>query len=330
MNKTNHYIATIIPGKRVIFTSNDQVYIKKYREKNKKRMKEYVTAESVNITCNNLDDNFVIIESNSHIFYNKIVLNLIFTGMILSLLLAMIMSYFYTVPEPHFYIYKRLTIVFIITFFVLMFSLIIYVLYVALFQTKKIYKNYTQTVEGEMIDYKRIEHQHRVEDTTHCDYYMMYKYKLPNGDIIHSVVSNYSANLLYKDYPLGKKIMIKYNPNMPCESCLLDEYESIFKNHAFLKNSVFNIEAIAKVTNIKTICIDEEMPEFLKPYNLVDYIECEYQVNQVLYKTYSKFAVPHQRFSIGDELIIFIEYTNIQSFYCDIPKKFSNLDPYDY
>ena len=73
MNKTNHYIATIIPGKRVIFTSNDQVYIKKYREKNKKRMKEYVTAESVNITCNSLDDNFVIIESNSHIFYNKIV-----------------------------------------------------------------------------------------------------------------------------------------------------------------------------------------------------------------------------------------------------------------
>ena len=51
----------------------------------------------------------------------------------------------------------------------------------------------------------------------------------------------------------------------------------------------------------------------LKPYNLVDYIECQYQIDNTIYKEYSKFAVPYQRFNIGDKISIFFEACNILS-----------------
>ena len=323
MEQNNKYIGTIIQGNKVIFKINDTIYTKKYKEDNKVRRKKYVVSESVNIICDDLNSEYVIIDSDNQVYFNKTILVLNVGGIFASMLTFMILEF----TNSSFTISKPICIIgAILLFGILMFNLF----YTVLKQSKKIYVNATQNIEGEIIDYKRIEHRHDTDETEHCSYYVMYKYKLPNGNIIHSLVNNYSAKLLYKDYPIGKKVLIKYNPNKCCESCLLDEYEYVFNKKPFVKISSSHIKGIATVTNIKTNCIDNEVEEYLKPYNLVDYIECEYQINNAIYREYSKFAVPHQRFNIGDKISIFFESQDYKKFYCDIPTKYSNLDKHDY
>ena len=157
----------------------------------------------------------------------------------------------------------------------------------------------------------------------------MYKYKTPDGNIIHSVVNSNDAKLLYKDYPLNKKVLVKYNPLKCCESCLLDEYNSVYAGEKFVKNSSFTIMTIGRITNITTKCIDE-VEEYLKEYCLVDYIECEYNTSGIDYKTSSIFGVPHGRFKIGEEIRIFYERDDNEKFFCDINEKYSNLDTIDF
>lgn len=327
-NEKNKYIGYIIKGdkrihksnKTVIFNVNNKIYVKRIKEKNKVRRSKYSDTESINIICNNLNDNYVLVDSDNQPYYNKILLILnvvgIFVGMIF---LGLSFTY-----------YQKLIFWLILFISILHVLLIIYLFYIIFCQPKKLYKNYTETVEGEIINYSRIEHRHSSKDIYHCSYNVMYKYKNLNGDIIHSVVNNIPAILLYEDYPLNKKVLVKYNPLKCCESCLLDEYDSVYTNKTIIKNSKQLIMTIGKITNITTKCIDEEVDDYLKEYCFVDYIECEYTISGIKYKNDSIFSVQHNRFNIGEEIMIFYEQENPNKFFCDINKKYSNLDKLNY
>ena len=324
----NKYIGTIIKGDRVIsksnkkitFKVNDNIYVKDIKERNKVRQQKYVISESLNIICNDLNKNYVYVESNNKPYFNKPMLILIVLSLFIALFITGITMIFY---EKFF----ALSLISVIALFIL---LICYLFYTILIQPKKIYQKYTETVEGEIINYSRTELRHDKENTFHCKYNVMYKYKTPNKEIIHSVIDNYGAEVLYKKYPIGKKVLIKYNPLKCCESCLLDEYNSLYNGEKFVTYSTFIIGTFGKITNITTRCIDNEVEEYLKPICLVDYIECEYNISGINYKTYSIFSVPHNRFKIGEEIIIFYEKENPHLFFCDINKKHSNLDTIDF
>lgn len=325
MNGDNHkFIATIIKGsqvihninKKVVFELNGKIYIKKIKEKNKIRRKKYVESESVNIICNDLHKDYVIIDSDNVGYYNKYLLSFCVVGSFFSILVTILIS-------------AKME-----TFFIgglcgfILFNLIIilYAFYVFLMQPKKIYKRYTAVAEGEIIDYRRTEESHDPGNMVHCSYNIMYKYKDVNNNIIHSTVNRYSAELLYKDYPINKKVMIRYNPLKSCESCLADEYDSVFKKTRFVNHSVIWNMAIAKVTNIVTKCIDEEVKDNLREYFLSDFIECEYTVFKTTYKTYSLFGVYHDMFKIGDEIIIYYNYNDKSEYFCATKTKYGTLD----
>lgn len=326
--KNNKYIGNIIKGdkvisksnKKVIFKVNDKVYIKNIKERNKIRRKKYVISESVNIICDDLDKDYVYIDSDNQPCFNKTLLILNVLGIFVGIFMACITMV---------YNEKFLPLAFL-GVFGLFTLLMVYLFYVVLGQPKKLYKKYTETIEGEIIDYSRTEYRHDSDETFHCNYNIMYKYKTPDGNIIHSVVNSNDAKLLYKDYPLNKKVLIKYNPLKCCESCLLDEYNSVYGGEKFVKNSSFTIMTIGTITNITTKCIDEEVEEYLKEYCLVDCIECEYSAFGVGYKTNSIFYVPHNRFKIGEKIRIFYERENPENFFCDINKRYSNLDTIDF
>lgn len=328
MEQNNKYIGTIIKGdkvisksnKKVIFKANDNIYIKRIKEKGKIRRKKYVISESVNIICNNLNKDYVLIDSDNQPYFNKTLLVLIVLGMFASIIAT---------PLTMIY-YENLIYLPILCAFGLFVSLMVYLFYVVLGQSKKIYKRFTETVEGEIIDYSRTEYRHDTDEAFHCNYSIMYKYKTPNGDIIHSVVNSNDAKLLYKEYPLHKKILVKYNPLKCCESCLLDEYNSVYGGERFVKNSSFTIMTIGIITNITTKCVDDEVEEYLKEYCLVDYIECKYSISGVTYKVNSIFGVPHNRFKLGEKIRIFYEKENPNVFFCDINKKYSNIDTIDF
>lgn len=324
----NKYIGTIIKGdkvisksnKKVIFKANDEVYIKRIKEKNKVRRKKYAISESVNIICDDLNKDYVFIDSDNQPYFNKMLLILNALGIFIGILVVGITVLYYEKFLP----------IAILGVFGLFALLMIYLFYVVLGQPKRLYKRYTETTEGKIINYSRTEYRHDTDETFHCNYNIMYKYKTPDGKIIHSIVNSNDAKLLYKDYPLNKKVLIKYNPQKCCESCLLDEYNSVYGGEKFVKSSSFTIMTIGRVTNITTKSIDEEVEEYLKEYCLVDYIECEYFVSGVRYKINSIFGVPHNRFKIGEELMIFYERENPNYFFCDINKRYSNLDTIDF
>ena len=319
MNQENNkYIGNIIKDNKVIFKANNNIYIKKLKERNKIRRKKYVISESVNIICDDLNKNYVFIDSDNQPYFNKFWLIMNVIGIFVGMQLTGITMMFY----EHF---LALSILFTVALSAL---LIISLFYVVFGQPKKLYKKYTEIVQGEIIDYSRTEYRHDKDETFHCDYNIMYKYKTPDGNIIHSVVNSCPAKLLYKDYPLNTKVLIKYNPLKCCESCLADEYDSIFSDQKFVKNSSFVIMTFGKITNITTKCIDEEVEEYLKDYCLIDYIECEYNISGVNYKTNSMFGVPHNRFKIGEKIIIFYEQNNKNNFFCDINKKYRRSDKY--
>lgn len=328
MEQNNKYIGTIIKGdkvisksnKKVIFKAKDNIYIKKIKEKGKVRRKKYVISESVNIICDDLNKDYVLIDSDNQPYFNKTLLILIVLGIFASIMATMLTMVYY----------ENLIFLPILCAFGLFVSLMVYLFYVVLGQHKKIYKRFTETVEGEIIDYSRTEYRHDTDETFHCNYNIMYKYKTPDGNIIHSVVNSNDAKLLYKDYPLNKKVLVKYNPLKCCESCLLDEYNSVYGGEKFVKSSSFTIMTIGRITHITTKCIDDEVEEYLKEYCLVDYIECEYNASGINYKTNSIFGVPHGRFKIGEEIRIFYEHDNNENFFCDINKKYSNLDTIDF
>lgn len=328
MEQNNKYIGTIIKGdniisksnEKVIFKANGNIYVKKIKEKNKVRRKKYAISESVNIICDDLNKDYVLIDSDNQPYFNKTLLILIVLGIFIStIMIGLTMIY-----------YKNLIFMPILCFLGLFITLISYLFYVVLLQPKKTYKRFNATVEGEIIDYSRTEYSHNSDQSFHCKYNIMYKYKTPNGDIIHSVVNSNSARVLYKEYPLNKKVIIKYNPLKCCESCLLDEYNSVNGGEKFVKGSAVTVMTLGKITNITTKCIDDEVEDYLKKYCLVDYIECEYNVAGVKYKTKSIFGVPHGRFKIGEELRIFYEKDNNERFFCDINKKFSTSDTIDF
>lgn len=319
------YIATIIKGdkeisnsnNKVIFKANGKVYIKKIKERNKMRIKKYVISESVNIICDDLNKDYVYIDSDNQPYFNKILFILIVLGLFIGVFVVGTTMVFF---EDYFPLSALSICLLSMLFF-------IYLFYVVLVQRKKLYKKYTETTEGEIIDYSRTELVHNRNKIFHCQYNIMYKYKTPNGDIIHSVVNSNDAKLLYQEYPLNKKVLIKYNPLKCCESCLLDEYDSIYGRKKFVKNSSFTISTVGTIVNITTKCIDEEVEDYLKDYCLVDYIECEYSVlGGGIYRSNGVFGVPHNRFKKGEEIIIFYERENPKHFFCDINKRYSNTD----
>lgn len=328
MEKNNKYIGTIIKGdkvisksnKKVIFKANDEIYIKKIKEKNKERRNKYVISESINIICDDLNKDYVIVDSDNQPYFNKTLLNLNVLAIFVSGFIIGIAMVFYEefVPFTCF------------VFFLVNVLMMFHLFYVVSVQPKKLYKKYTETIEGEIIDYSRTEESHSTDEINHCRYNIMYKYKTPDGKIIHSVVNRYSAKILYKDYPLNKKVLIKYNPLKCCESCLLDEYNSVYGGEKFVKNSSISRMTIGIITNITTRCIDEEVEDYLKEYCLVDCIECEYLVSGVEYKTNSLFCVPHNRFKIGEEIRIFYEIKNPNNFYCDVNRAYGINDTIDF
>lgn len=325
MNGDNHkFIATIIKGsqvihninKKVVFEVNGKIYIKKIKEKNKIRREKYVESESVNIICNDLNKDYVIIDSDNIGYYNKYLFTFLVIGGFISILLTMLISF----KTGTFFISGILGFLF--------FNLILflYALYVFLVQPKKIYKKCTATVEGEIIDYRRTEESHDPDNMTHCSYDVMYKYRDADNNIIHSTVNRYSAKLLYKDYPINKKVMIRYNPLKSCESCLADEYDSLFKKTRFVNHSVIWNMTIATVTNVVTKCIDEEVEDDLKEHFLSDFIECEYIISEATYKTYSLFGVYHDMFKIGDKVIIYYNCNDKSEYFLDTKTKYGTLD----
>lgn len=317
MKKENKYIGTIIETdtlnkSKVIFKVDDKVYIKGIKEKNKIRRKKYVLSESVNIVCDDLDNDFVYVASDNQPYFNKALLIIIVLGEFIGAFVCGITMVFY---EKYF----SLSALYVL---VLSAVLIIYFLYVVLLQPKKMHNSYTETTIGEIIDYSRTERRHDSNDVKHCTYNVMYKYKTPSGNIIHSVIYSTEAQFLYQHYPLKKKVLVNYNPQKCCESCLSDEYNSI----GLHKANYLTKMAIGIVTDIMVNCIDEEAEEYLKDYCLVDYIECEYVVSDKKYKANSLFAVPHNRFKEGEVIRIFYDIEEPNKFYCDINRKYSNLD----
>lgn len=329
----NKFIATIIKGsnsigkinEKVIFKANGITYIKKIKEKNKVRSARYVESESVNIICNDLNKDYVIIDSDNVVYYNKSLFSLFVAGSFSILLLTILtLAKYREVINDELFIsvFIKGALAFVIFTSVLMF----YSLYTVLFQTKKLYKNYTAIAEGEIICYRRTEKYHNSDNIHHCNYNVMYKFKDANGNIIRSVIRGYSAELLYKDYPISKKVMIRYNPLKSCESCLADEYDSVLNKTKFVNNSIFEIMTIATVTNIVTRCIDEDIEDDLKEYFLADFIECEYTISDTIYKTYSMFGVYHNMFKIGDKIMIYYDNSDKNKFFCDIKTKYNTLD----
>lgn len=309
MEKNKKYIGTIIKDNKVIFKDKGNIYIKKIKEKGKIRIHEYKISENINIICDDLNKDYVLVDSDNQPYFNKTLL--IFHILVIFILGIITMMYMYNEDVSPF------------PFFLVLLgglsSLMVHLFYVVLGQPKKLYKRYTKTIEGEIINYSRTEYsRHDADKISHCRYNIMYKYKTPEGNIIHSVVNSNDAKLLYKDYPLNTRVLIKYNPLKCCESCLLDEYNSVYGGERFVKRSSFTIGTIGKITNIKTKCIDDKIEEYLKEYSLVDYIECEYNISGINYKTYSIFGVPHGKFKIGEKIKIFYEYDNNNNFFCDI------------
>ena len=306
MEHNNKYIGTIISDNKVIFKVNDNVYIKRIKEKGKFRVKKYAISESVNIICDDLNKDYVLIDSDNHSYFNKTLFILIELGTFVSVM---------TIAN------EKLFFLSILCMFISVVLLFGYAFYCVLGQHKKIYKRFTETVEGEIIDYSRTEYYYGDYADSSLLYNIMYKYKTPDGTIIHSVANSVDARVLYKDYPLNKKVLIKYNPLRCCESCLLDEYNGIYgkKN---IKNFSLTIMTIGKITNITTKCIDDEVDEYLKEYCLVDYIECEYSISGINYKTSSIFGVQHGRFKIGEKIRIIYENDNKENFFCDISRKY--------
>lgn len=313
-------IAYFINNKEVIFEENNQIYKKKIKKKqNTVNTYQNLTLESTNIKYNNIDDEYVYIDSNNQAYFNKVLLKLHIFIIIISMFgIGLLMYLFEIILLP------------IILAILINSTMIFHIVFVHLIKRKNSYKKYTETTEGEIIDYRREEYVHYRDEMFHCNYNLMYKYKAPDGKIIYSILHNESAKLLYQDYPLHKKVIVRYNPNKWCESCLSDEYDSFFSNKKFIKHSSTFSMGIGKVTNIKTICVDENTYDYLKDYTNVDYIECEYTIDNNKYKTYSIFGTPHNRFKINEELIIFYEQDNPNNFFCDINKKYSNIDKHDY
>ena len=213
MEHNNKYIGTIISDNKVIFKVNDNVYIKRIKEKGKFRVKKYAISESVNIICDDLNKDYVLIDSDNHSYFNKTLFILIELGTFVSVM---------TIAN------EKLFFLSILCMFISVVLLFGYAFYCVLGQHKKIYKRFTETVEGEIIDYSRTEYYYGDYADSSLLYNIMYKYKTPDGTIIHSVANSVDARVLYKDYPLNKKVLIKYNPLRCCESCLLDEYNGIY------------------------------------------------------------------------------------------------------
>lgn len=320
----NKFIATVIKGsndiykinKKVIFKANGTVYIKKIKERNKTRRQKYVESESVNIICDDLNKDYVIVDSDNVGYYNKYLLDLCILGSFASIISTIIIS----AKIGSFFIGG----IFGFMFFIL--AMFLYALYVFLVQPKKVYKKYTSVTEGEIISYRRTEESHSPDNIRHCRYSIIYKFKDRNGNIIHSAVSRYSAELLYKDYPINKKVMIRYNPLKPCESCLADEYDSVYNKTRFVNNSFTGIMTIATVTNVVTKCIDEDVADYLKEHFLADFVECEYTISDTTYKTYSEFGVYHNMLKIGDKISIYYDYNDKSKYFCDVKPKYGTLD----
>ena len=318
----NQYIGYITNKNTVLFKVNDITYEKKIKERNKIRTKEYFPSESVNITCNNLNDKYVYIDSDNRTYINKNAIILC-----ISIFLLGIISCIITFILKNELIKPILTGT-IILYIILFITFFIYFIYNILYQNKKLYKNYTSLIEGEIINYCRKERRHDKDETEHCIHGIMYKYKLPNGTIIHSVLYSYPAKMLYKNYPINKKVLIRYNPHKCTESCLVDEYENVINGKKLPRHASFVIMTVGTITNITTKLIDAEVEDYLKEECLVDYIECEYQIDNNNYRNISIYGVKHNRFTIGQKIRIFYEHNNHNNFYCDVEKRISNLDKY--
>lgn len=314
----NKYIGYITNRDTVIFKANNTIYEKKIKERNKIRTEDYYPTESVNIVCNNLDNKYVYIDSNNRPYFNKITFTLLLIGVFLGIICCIITA---SIKHPALTLSIIVTISLVVSFFTTCILTI-------LLQGKKIFKNCTAITEGEIINYARIELRHDPKDIEHSSYSLMYKYKLPNGTIIHSVLYSYSAKVLYKNYPLNKRVLIRYNPYKCTESCLIDEYESVFNGKKIPKHSSFVIMTLGTITNIITKSIDEEVEDYLKEECLIDYIECTYNIGHNTYKNISIFGVKHNRFKIGQKIRIFYEHDNHNNFYCDVEKRISNTDKY--
>lgn len=330
------YIGTVTVNNKVVFRGEDgKIYEKKIKvNSNEVLADEYIKGVNVNISCDNLLGEYVTIEGNSQPHYNKFLLII----MIILLMLFMLITFF-AGEELLFKPNGKNVLLFILAIILLIGSQVLLIVYIYYVNIKKIivgYKNYTEVVWGEIINYSRIEYSFFDSDAStsrlgHCTYVVMYKYKTKEGDIIHSLVQleGATAQLLYKDYKLKQKVLVCYDPNNCCCSCLKDEYDCGLLHKKFIKHSMMWNASIGVVTGIETKCIDEDVEDYVKEYYLVDYVQCEYTYSGVNYKMYSLFSVPHNRFKLGEELTIFINRNNGEIFLCDINIKHSSFDKYE-
>lgn len=329
--QNDKFIGTIISKNKVIFKGKDGViYEKKIKEKNNKVVADnYVKGVNVNISCNNILGEYATVEGSNKPYYNKLLLTFIIILLIVFALLS-----FFTFGLVVLGLSKNilLAVLSLLLLIVTEVVLVVYIIYICTKKVTKCYKNYTEIVSGEIINYSRREYVHDSEYIKHCSYDVMYKYKTKEGDIIHSLVQlgGADAQLLYKDYKLKQKVLVCYDPNNCCCSCLKDEYDCALLHKKFVKNSFVWNTSIGIITSIETKCIDDEIEDYLKEYYLVDYIKCEYTYSGTKYKMYSLFSVPHDRFKLGEEITIFINQDDGEIFFCDINTKYSKSDKYEY
>lgn len=306
MNKDNKYIGYVLNDNKVVFKVEDKVYIKKIKEKNKVRKEPYSFSESITIICKNLNDNYVVVDSNNKLYYNKtlLVFNIIFNFVFSFLIIINI------------YVYEHISIYEIIYFILIFFIFLYHIVFSIYLQKKKKYNEYIVSTTGKIIDYSFFKNISK-ERISKYDYRVMYKYKI-SDKIIHSVVDLEDAKFKFKDYPVNSSVLIRYNPNNYCESCLIDEYDYLINNIKKEHNFLCFRNTTGTITDIKTKCIDEEMDEELKGYFLVDLIECEYVINSKIYKNYSTFCVLHDKYKIGDKVNVMYDSDDKNNFYCDL------------
>lgn len=299
----NRYIGYMIDNKKVAFIANGQLYIKKIKKDKYINSRSYVLSESVNIVCNNLDSNYVHVTSKTIPYFSKIFIScFIFFNLVLFIFFSFNITHLKN-PATFFIPFA------LFTFFEVSFII------VSTFKNRKMsFKDFNESTKGSVINYSIL--REKRNDRLKLDYYIMYRYRDNTGNIIHSVMSVYTADMLYKYFPINKSLDIMYNYDNSCESCVKEEYDAVMNEQKFPAHVSYRISAYGVVTNIVTKCIDDSLDYRLKELMLVDFIECEYSVDHIIYRKTSEFSVEHDRFKVGDKIQVFYDKENPSNYYC--------------
>lgn len=299
----NRYVGYMINEKKVAFIADGQLYIKKIKTGKYVNSRSYLLSESVNLICNNLDKKYVRVTSKTIPYFNKRFINIyILFNLGLFIFLCFKMNNINNLGKIF------------IPFALTMFFIAVFIIVSIVKGRKNSFKNFNESTKGSILNYSIL--RERRNHSLTLDYYVMYKYRDNSGNIIHSILSIYRAEMLYKYFSINKNVNIMYNDDNSCESCVKEEYDAIMNGQKFPAVASYRIIAHGIITNIVSKCIDDELDYRLKELFLVDYVECEYSVNHVTYKKLSKFSVEHDRFKIGDKIRIYYDKNEPSDFYC--------------